>query len=183
MARLFDAVSGFQARGASFLYISHFIREVFEICDTATVMRDGRVVLTDSVADLDETTIITAMAGQTVSARTRRQQTAEKGPVRAHIDSLVLEGAFSALDLELRGGAVVGIAGSLRSGATAVGRVVAGLEKSTGGRHRSRWRTDALLQCSAGRFQRHQLCAPGPEGGGHCADHERGRKHHPLGAG
>jgi simple sugar transport system ATP-binding protein len=136
-ARLHERIRQLQDRGVSFLYISHFLPEVFEVCDRAVVFRDGRTVLTGSVAELDEPTIIRAMSGTTdgAVAQHTRGDVALAGssePV-LRVEGLAVDGAFEPLSFDARPGQVVGLAGSLRSGATEVGRVLAGLVTPTSG--------------------------------------------------
>ena len=52
IARLFDRIRDLQAQGVTFLFISHHLQEVYEICDTVTVFRDARHILTAPVAEL-----------------------------------------------------------------------------------------------------------------------------------
>lgn len=136
-ARLHERIHQLQERGVSFLYISHFLPEVFAVCDRAVVFRDGRAVLTADVSELDEPTIIRAMSGTTdgaVAQHTRGNPAlaAASEPV-LRVDDLTLDGSFGPITFDARPGQVVGLAGSLRSGATEVGRVLSGLLTPTSG--------------------------------------------------
>jgi simple sugar transport system ATP-binding protein len=133
--RLFASIKAFQQRGISFLYISHFLREVFEICDRATVLRDGRHVMTQDVADVTEEDLISAMVGNaTIAEREPRSKALDTGAApRVTIADLSLEGEFSSVNMTIRGGEVHGLAGSTGSGATAFGEVLAGLRSPTAG--------------------------------------------------
>lgn len=136
-ARLHERIHQLQDRGVSFLYISHFLPEVFEVCDRAVVLRDGRTVLEAPVDELDEPAIIRAMSGTgdaAVAQRTRgdRALAAASEPV-LRVADLALDGVFGPVTFDARPGEVVGIAGSLRSGATEVARVLSGLLRPTGG--------------------------------------------------
>lgn len=141
-ARLHERIRQLQDRGVSFLYISHFLQEVFDVCDRAVVFRDGRTVLTGVVAELDEPAIIRAMSGTgdgEVAQRTRGDQAvAEAAEAVLQVDGLAHRGAFGPVSFEVRPGQVVGLAGSLRSGVTEVGRVLSGLLVPTSGRVRVR---------------------------------------------
>lgn len=136
IARLFSSIGRFQARGISFLYISHFLGEVFDICDRATVMRDGRWILTEDVAELSEDKIVGAMVGAGyITQQTERTHsyTAKTSP-SVVIEDLTLDGRFSPVGLTVGAGEIKGIAGSNRSGSTALGEVLAGLRTPTAGR-------------------------------------------------
>src|SRR5579884_2666087 len=61
---LFNLIRQLKANGVSIVYISHRLEEVFEICDRATIMRDGRVIATEPVANLTRAQIIRLMVGR-----------------------------------------------------------------------------------------------------------------------
>lgn len=134
--RLFDAVTRFQKEGIAFLFISHFLGEIFEICDTATVMRDGRTVLSAPVAALSESQIVAAMVGE------RRVDEAyfQRSPsFREDETPTVVVTDFAVADIvqpssfEIRAGEILGIAGSTRSGASQIGEALAGLIRPDSG--------------------------------------------------
>lgn len=133
--RLFESIRRFQTTGISFLYISHFLREVFDLCQRATVMRDGKTILTKDVADLNEDEIIRAMVGTANVAQFagRASKFQPEAVPSVELRDLSLDGHFAPLSLSIRPGEVLGIAGSVRSGATAVGEVIAGLRRPTSG--------------------------------------------------
>ena len=77
IARMFDVVRAVRDRGVAVLFVSHHLDEVFSLCDTVTVLRDGRHVVTRPVEGLDEEALIGLMIGRTleqheVSRRGRR---------------------------------------------------------------------------------------------------------------
>src|SRR6202011_1148916 len=63
ITRLFERVRRLRASGVGILYISHHLEEIYEICDTATVLRDGKHVVTAPVAELDRDQLVAAMVG------------------------------------------------------------------------------------------------------------------------
>lgn len=67
--KLFSIIRRLKAAGVSFIYISHRLEEIFQICDEISVLRDGKVVLSSAVRDTDMDTIISAMAGRTIEKR------------------------------------------------------------------------------------------------------------------
>lgn len=135
--RLHDRIQSLQARGVSFLYISHFLSEVFEVCDRVVVLRDGRTVLEAHVSTVEEPDLVRAMSGSADAlieqhSRGNAAVAAAAGPVLV-VSGLEREGVFGPIDFDAQPGQVVGIAGSLRSGASEVGRVLAGLLAPTSG--------------------------------------------------
>lgn len=67
--KLFSIVSDLRKQGISFVYISHKMDEVFEICDDVSVLRDGEVIMTKHIHDTNMNEIISAMVGRTLDKR------------------------------------------------------------------------------------------------------------------
>lgn len=67
--KLFSIVSDLRKQGVSFVYISHKMDEVFEICDEVSVLRDGEVIMTKSIHDTNMNEIISAMVGRSLDKR------------------------------------------------------------------------------------------------------------------
>ncbi|MFB6778426.1 sugar ABC transporter ATP-binding protein [Streptomyces sp. NPDC056352] len=140
IGRLFDKLRELQSQGVAFLFISHHLQEVYDLCTAVTVYRDARHVLTAPVADLTKTELVTAMTGEKGSGpaawhaggdRTAVQDASVEPVLRT--EGLSLEGQFEPLDLQVRPGEVLGLAGSAASGNTALGEALAGMRKASGG--------------------------------------------------
>lgn len=67
--KLFSIIKSLQKKGVSFIYISHKMDEVFEICDEVSVLRDGKMILSKPVAETDMNEIISAMVGRSLDKR------------------------------------------------------------------------------------------------------------------
>ncbi len=67
--KLFSIVRALQKKGVSFIYISHKMDEVFEVCDEVAVLRDGKMILSKSVAETNMNEIISAMVGRSLDKR------------------------------------------------------------------------------------------------------------------
>ncbi|MEO3842437.1 sugar ABC transporter ATP-binding protein [Streptomyces sp. B22F1] len=139
--RLFGKLRELQRQGVAFLFISHHLQEVYELCDTVTVFRDARHILTAPVSGLPKEDLVAAMTGEGAPAGAGgpaalpRQATAASGaePVlRAH--ALAVAGAYEPLDLAVRAGEVVGLAGAAASGNTVIGETLVGMRAPDGGR-------------------------------------------------
>ncbi|UUN25945.1 sugar ABC transporter ATP-binding protein [Streptomyces sp. FIT100] len=142
--RLFDKLRELQGQGVAFLFISHHLQEVYELCTAVTVYRDARHVLTAPVAGLAKDDLVTAMTGEatsTVTAWHAAASTVRDAPPVLRTEGLALDGQFDPLDLEVRPGEVLGLAGAAASGNTALGETLAGLRKPTAGRITVRDRT------------------------------------------
>jgi simple sugar transport system ATP-binding protein len=137
--RLFERVRRVKASGVAILYISHHLEEVYEICDRATVLRDGKRVVTASVADLDHERLVTAMVGGEL-ARAEREQAARveevEGTPRLKVRGLSVEtplGSVEDVSFGVGAGECVGLFGLRGSGTAAVADAIAGLVKPSAG--------------------------------------------------
>lgn len=136
VARLFERVRALVAAGVAVLYISHHLEEVFEICDSVAVLRDGELVLSAPTRSLDKTTLVAAMVGTVTPpptsavGSTRAAAADRRGGARLVVKDLSVEdltgGPLADVSLEVRAGEVLGVTGLRGSGATTIGRVVAG---------------------------------------------------------
>jgi len=67
--KLFSIVRNLKAKGVSFVYISHKMDEVFQICDDVSVLRDGKMILTKPTKDTEMNELISAMVGRSLEKR------------------------------------------------------------------------------------------------------------------
>jgi ribose transport system ATP-binding protein len=124
--RLFAALAKLRERGLGIVYISHFLDEVRRIADDYTVLRDGRVVASGTVADTTNDELVVAMAGHAVESARRTLRTAGE-----RLLSLTELGGVrlpTSASLELSRGEVLGIAGLVGSGRTELFRAIFGLD-------------------------------------------------------
>ncbi|OIV35807.1 multidrug ABC transporter ATP-binding protein [Mangrovactinospora gilvigrisea] len=134
ITRLFEQLRQLQRQGVTILFISHHLQEVFEICDTVTVFRDARHISTRPVAGLDESDLVADMTGEVRlpgAARSAAGDAADGGLLGAapvmEARGLGLDGAYQDVDLTVRPGEIVGLAGIASSGRTEFAETVAGL--------------------------------------------------------
>lgn len=136
---LFGVIRELKASGTSVLYVSHFLDELFEIADRVTIMRDGRTVGVHRMADVGKLDIIAAMLGRGVAeieaaGMTGLAATGEaSGEVLLEARGAATGRRLRHLDLTLRRGEIVGLAGLLGSGRTEAARAVFGLDGLTKG--------------------------------------------------
>ena len=124
--RLFAFVKSLKEKGASFIYISHHLEEVFEICDRVTVLRDGRVVGTEKVKDIDIPKLIVMMVGEDVEEYSRESTCTDE--VVFVLENLARRGYYEDINLEIRKGEIVGITGLQGCGSEQLGKGLFGLE-------------------------------------------------------
>jgi ribose transport system ATP-binding protein len=141
---LFGLIRQLKERGVTVVYISHRFREIFEIADRVTVLKDGDVVATRERAGLDGAELVRLMVGRDLS---------DYYPERAREDQLgdvvlqVVGGGNAVLhdiDLEVRGGEVLGIAGLQGAGRTELARALFGADPFTRGEVRIHGKPVAL---------------------------------------
>ncbi|WP_406001816.1 sugar ABC transporter ATP-binding protein [Streptomyces sp. NBC_00829] len=135
--RLFTKLRELQDQGVAFLFISHHLQEVYELCTAVTVYRDARHVVTARVADLTKDDLVEAMTGESGGGfstwHAPAGQARDEEPV-LRTEGLALEGEFEPIDLEVRPGEVLGLAGAAASGNTALGETLAGMRRAGAGR-------------------------------------------------
>ena len=132
---LFAVVRQLRARGMGIIFISHFLDQVYEIADTITVLRNGRLIDTVPVAGLNRLKLVSMMLGRQLESdikRTIDPNTARSEPL-VSLRGLGKRGNIDPLDLDIRQGEVVGIAGLLGSGRTETAQLVFGIERADSG--------------------------------------------------
>jgi simple sugar transport system ATP-binding protein len=134
--RLFARLRAMREAGVAFLFISHHLQEIYEICQTVTVYRDARHVLTAPVATLDREALVEAMTGEAVGLREIGSGAVPVGsdaPTVLSLDGLSLGGVYADVSLTVRAGEVVGLAGAIGAGASAIGETIVGLRRADSG--------------------------------------------------
>jgi simple sugar transport system ATP-binding protein len=134
ISRLFERIRALRAQGVTFLFISHHLQEVYEICDQVTVFRDARHVLTSPVAELTSGDMVAAMTGDDVSLSEvrHRRAPAAGAPVVVAVRDLVSAGGARA-SFEGRAGEVIGLAGGGSSGKLEIAEAMVGLSRPASG--------------------------------------------------
>ncbi|MFE7895526.1 sugar ABC transporter ATP-binding protein [Streptomyces sp. NPDC057412] len=134
--RLFTRMRALQDSGVTFLFISHHLQEVYEVCQTVTVLRDARWITTAPVADLPRRALVEAMAGESPEAVAAQgaapRDTDPDAPVLLEARALSSP-AYTGVDLTVREGEVVGLAGISGSGKVELAETFAGLHTPASG--------------------------------------------------
>ncbi|XVS61572.1 sugar ABC transporter ATP-binding protein [Actinosynnema sp. CA-299493] len=132
--RLFARIDDLQRQGVTFLFISHHLREVYEICDTVTVFRDARHIITAPVDELPRAELVAAMTGEAAAeAGGRRREPSPDAPAVLEVDGASLPGAYEDVSFRVRAGEVVGLAGAASSGRIEIAETVVGLRAPASG--------------------------------------------------
>jgi simple sugar transport system ATP-binding protein len=137
--RLFGHVRRLKASGVGVLYISHHLEEIYEICERATVLRDGKRIVTAPVSELDHEQLVTAMVGAALARAERAEGApvaAERGEPRLHVSGLTASsplGSVEGLGLDVHVGECLGLFGLRGSGAATVADAIVGLIRPEAG--------------------------------------------------
>ncbi|MEW9528074.1 sugar ABC transporter ATP-binding protein [Microbispora sp. NPDC049125] len=131
--RLFTRMRALREQGVTMLFISHHLEEVYEVCDDVTVFRDARHVVTRPVAELPQGELVAAMTGEAVSLGGRSDRPAPAEDVVLQAEGLTLPGHYEDVDLRVRRGEVLGLAGSGSSGKVSLAETLAGLRRAAAG--------------------------------------------------
>jgi len=128
-ARLLEIVRQLAASGTAVLLISHYLDEVLSVCDTVTVMRDGRIVRTAPSAEETPKSLVSAMVGREVTLEyPPKAPPAEDAPTVLAVRGLRRAGVLEDISFEVRAGEIVGLAGLVGSGRTEVARAIFGAD-------------------------------------------------------
>jgi ribose transport system ATP-binding protein/rhamnose transport system ATP-binding protein len=126
ISRIFAALRALRAEGKSIIYITHRLGEVFEICDTVSVLRNGELVGTRKIVEIDREHLMAMMLGRSIGEMYPNWKT-ESGEPMLIVEHLRVGEAVRDFNLVAERGTVVCIAGQVGSGAIEVLRALAGL--------------------------------------------------------
>jgi ABC-type sugar transport system ATPase subunit len=159
--RLHQVIRRLAAGGTTVVLVSHFLREVAELADEVTILRDGRLVRTGPAADETEETMLSSMLGRSLGTTfPPRRPVAPDAPVVLEARGLSAPGVHD-VSLDVRAGEIVGLAGLVGSGRTELARALCRAQRVTVGTVTTAG--ERLTGPSAGRLGRASLWpAPGP---------------------
>jgi len=151
-AKLHRVIRSLAAGGKTILLISHFLREVLDLADTITVLRDGRIVANTVASGATEQTLVEAMLGRPLTAAFPAKHLPDAdAPVVLSVSHLHAPGVIDA-SLEVRAGEIVGLAGLVGAGRSELARAVFGATRSSSGEVSS-------ADLRIGRSPKHSLSA------------------------
>ena len=130
--RLFEIVKRLKEKGISVIYISHRLEEIIGLADEVTVLRDGKVVHSESVTKLDIGQIVRYMVGRELKEFFPARDV-KIGGVLVRVDKLSLDNRISNISFTVRAGEIVGMAGLVGAGRTEIARAIFGVNRKTSG--------------------------------------------------
>ncbi|MCF1594267.1 sugar ABC transporter ATP-binding protein [Streptomyces muensis] len=134
---LFRLMRRLRDEGVAILFVSHFLDQIYEICDRMTVLRNGTLVGEHMVADLDQVGLIELMIGKALDQLEglhEHQLRSDVGETLLKAEGLGRTGGIAPFDLEIKKGEVLGLAGLLGSGRTELARLLFGADQPDSGK-------------------------------------------------
>jgi simple sugar transport system ATP-binding protein len=134
--KLFDIVRRLRDRGLAIVFITHFLDQVFALSDRVTVLRNGQLIGTRGITDINRTELVKMMLGKDLALHHGDvlADESEVGETLMSIRGYGLKGKVQPLDLDIHKGEVIGVAGLLGSGRTEMARVLFGIDAADTGK-------------------------------------------------
>jgi ribose transport system ATP-binding protein len=130
---LFQVTRGLQAKGVGIIFITHRLEEIFEVADRVTVMRDGKTVGSQQIAQVDRADVVRMMVGRELSEMYAARDT-EIGCPLLEVEHLSTPDLLDDVSFTLHQGEIVGLFGLLGSGRTDLARALFGVGPTPSGR-------------------------------------------------
>lgn len=129
---LFRVINELRAKGTSIIYISHIIKDVFSLCDSILILRDGQVIGQDEVGNLTKEKVVKMMVGRELS---HMYPSLDKGigDVVFEVKNIYQNYKLKNINISLREGEIVGLFGIMGTGRTELARVIFGIDKMDSG--------------------------------------------------
>jgi len=129
---LFDLMRSLRDEGVSIIFISHRLSEIFEVCDRITVLRDGKLIGTAPTAELTEDEVVSMMVGREIDEMFPRTAT-EQGRVVLEVSDLSDGDELQSVSFKLHSGEILGVAGLVGAGRTALAETLFGIRHPVAG--------------------------------------------------
>lgn len=135
--KLFGMMRRLKEKGVGIIFVTHFLEQVYAVCDAITVLRNGQLVGEYEIADLPRVKLVAAMMGKDFDdlASIKKEGSGDK-----HQEELVIEakgmshaGTIKPFDLDIHKGEVIGLTGLLGSGRSELARVIYGADRNQTG--------------------------------------------------
>jgi len=131
--RLYALIEQLRSRGVTCIYVSHRMPEIYRLCDTISVLRDGRHVATSAARDVPEAELVRLMIGRSLGEYLPQAIDRTPGKELLRVERLTAAGKFRDVSFRLREGEIVGLAGLVGAGRSALAHAIFGLEAPTSG--------------------------------------------------
>jgi ABC-type sugar transport system ATPase subunit len=133
--QLFSLIGDLKSRGTTILYVSHRLKEIFEISDRITVLRDGRQVVTTKAASMTEEELVRSMVGRDISNyyHTEYEEDVHPTEEKLKVVGFTKHGVFENISFTLNKGEIMGVGGLIGSRREEIVRALFGLERYDSG--------------------------------------------------
>jgi ABC-type sugar transport system ATPase subunit len=131
---LFRLIDELKSKSITCIYISHRLGEIFRLCETLTVLRDGKVIGTKNINEITEDKLVEMMIGRSFEAYFPKHIKSEKGPELLRVENLSSPGRFENISFSLCAGQILGLAGLVGAGRTELAEAIFGLDKNIKGK-------------------------------------------------
>ena len=134
--KLFGLMRRLKTEGTGIIFVTHFLEQVYAVCDRITVLRNGKLVGEYKIEDLPKVKLVAAMMGKDLEGLdqiTVNSLDATKAPMEIRARGLGHTGTVKPFDLDIHQGEVVGVAGLLGSGRSELARAIYGADRKTSG--------------------------------------------------
>ena len=129
---LFEVIQKLKIQGVSIVYISHRMEEIFEICDSITVLRDGEYVGTEKISNINMNDVVKMMIGRELGDRFPKRKH-EVGEIILEVNNLSKLGEFENVNFQLHKGEILGVSGLMGAGRTEIMSCIFGSNKKDSG--------------------------------------------------
>jgi len=130
--RLMEMVRWLRGRGVGIVYVSHRMAEIFALADRVTVLRDGALIGTRPIGEVDERRLVSMMVGRSIEQLFPKEE-AKIGATVLELRGVSHQSTVKDISLSLRAGEILGIAGLVGSGRTELALTVFGITPATAG--------------------------------------------------
>jgi ribose transport system ATP-binding protein len=132
--RFFQTILQLKDRGVSAVYISHRLKEIHQVADRVTVLRDGRHIVTKPIQEVTTDSLVRYMVGREISEQFPRKKSRADGPEALRVEGLTASGKFSDISFRVRRGEIVGLAGLVGAGRTELVETLFGAGEAESGK-------------------------------------------------
>lgn len=155
---LFEVIKKLKKDGVTILYVSHRLEEIFQICDRASILRDGEYIQTLNIEGTTRDELIHAMVGRSVAAvASRIKPSPATDEVVLKVEKISRDHYFRNVSFELHKGEILGFFGLVGAGRTEAMRTIMGADQKSAGKVflkgkeiRGRWNTTKALHAGIG---------------------------------
>ncbi len=136
--KLFNLMRQLKAKGVGIIFVTHFLEQVYAVCDRITVLRNGQLVGEYPIEELPRVKLVAAMMGKDfddlAAIKTQKERNYDDAPVLIDAEGLSHKGKIKPFNLKIHKGEVVGLTGLLGSGRSELARVIYGADKNQTGK-------------------------------------------------